>query len=140
MITLLLLLSFNVHAQKNWYAVTNNDIATMSLELGAGYATGWREEVLYHPNALFRRFPDLNRNFWDNRISSQRDDLKDANHVLKGSYTMMHLAAISIKVGDYKEYKSWQKLLRILYTLGINYAAYQTGFFLSYNLTHKNKL
>lgn len=130
----------NIEAQSKWYTVTKNDIVTMSLELSAGYTTGWREEVLYHPNALFRNFPKLNRNFWDNRISSQRDDLKDANHVLKASYTFMHLTAIAVKVSDFKQYKGWKKVGKITFDVLKNYCAYQLGFYLSYNLTHQNKL
>ena len=136
----LLILYNNIIAQDKWYKVTKNDIATMSLELGAGYTTGWREEVLYHPNALFRHFPNLNRNFWDNRISSKRNDIKDANHMLKASYTLMHLTAIAIKVGDFKQYKRWKKVRKIAFDVFKNYCAYQAGFYLSYNLTHKNKL
>ncbi len=127
-------------AQKKWYSFSKNDIATMSCEMGAGYLQGWREEVIYHPNALFEHFPKLNANFWDNRISWQRGNIKDANHILKFGVTAFHLTAVVIKTGDLKSYKGARKILKIIGDIAKNYAAYQLGFFLSYNVTHHNKL
>ncbi len=127
-------------AQKKWYSISKNDIATMSCEVGAGYLQGWREEVIYHPNALFEHFPKLNPNFWDNRVSWQKGNIKDANHILKFGVTACHLTAIVIKTGDLKNYKGARKILKIVADVAKNYAAYQLGFFLSYNVTHHNKL
>jgi hypothetical protein len=139
-IILFVLITNNLTAQKKWYSITKNDIAIMSLEIGAGYAQGWREEVLYHPNALFRRFPNLNRNFWDNRISWQRNTILDANHVLKATTTTMRLTAICIKIGGWKDLKKQDRWKKILFDIVKYYASYQLGFFLSYNLTHNNQL
>lgn len=112
----------------------------MSIEVGAGYMQGWREEVLYHPNALFRHFPKLSRTFWDNRITWQQRGKFDANHVLKGGIVTSQLIAIVIKTGDIKDYPKKKRLLKILIDLGKYYVSYQLGFFLSYNITHHNKL
>jgi hypothetical protein len=137
---IIMFIAFNTAAiAQKWYSVSKNDIATMSLEMGAGYAQGWREEVLYHPNALFAHFPNLNKNFWDNRLSWQRGHIRDANHILKFSVTAFHLTAVAIKIGDYKSLPKKQRVKKILFDVFKNYAAYQLGFFLSYNLTHHNK-
>ena len=137
LLTILLFITHTATAQK-WYSISKNDVVTMACEVGAGYGQGWREEVLYHPNALFKHFPNLNRNFWDNRLYSEGGHNFDANHVLKGAITSLHLAAVVIKAGDLKNYKG-KKGLKILADFVKNYAAYQLGFFLSYNVTHKNK-
>lgn len=136
---LFILIFLNAGAQKKWYSITKNDLTTMSFEAVAGYGQGWREEVLYHPNALFTHFPNLNRRFWDSRESWKNGNIKDANHLLKAGITLSHLAAVAFKIGNYKEYKK-QRFLKILADIAKNYAAYQIAFFLSYNITHHNKL
>ena len=126
--------------QPKWYAINKNQMVTMGLEMTAGYVQGWREEILYHPNALFRNFPKLNPNFFDNRISWQKGNIIDANHLAKGIITGLHLVAVVIKVGDIKKYKGWNKVKKIGGDLVKHYVAYQIGFFLAYNVTHKNPI
>lgn len=136
----LLLLPFFSFSQK-WYAVSKNDIAVMSCEVGAGYATGWREEVLYHHYALSQNFPGLFKNgktFWDGRVYS--DGVFDANHMLKGMTVGFHVAAICIKLGDIKSYPKKDRWKKILFDAVKYYGSYQLGFFLAYNITHQNKL
>lgn len=135
---LFILICLKADAQHKW--ITKNDLATMSLEALAGYGQGWREEVLYHPNALFTHFPNLNHRFWDSRESWKNGNIKDANHLLKAGITLSHLAAVAIKIGNYKEYKKGKRFLKILADIAKNYASYQIGFFLGYNVTHHNKL
>ena len=124
----LILLSFKSNAQ--YKVFSRNDIAVMSLQAVAGYAQGWREEVLYHPNALFRNYPNLNRSFWDSREWKRWN----ANHLLKTIVAGSHTAAIVIKLDGKK--KNWK-----LYALDAAkyYGSYKLGFFAAYNLTHKNK-
>lgn len=112
----------------------------MGIEVAAGYAQGWREQVLYHPNELFRRFPKLSRTFWDNRVTWKQPGKFDANHVLKGYIVSSQIVALVIKTGDIKDYPKKKRLLKILVDVGKYYIAYQAGFFLSYNITHGNKL
>lgn len=134
--TLILLLfpvfCFGQNINKNNYrlAVTKNDIAVMSLQFAAGYGQGWREEVLYHPNALFRRFPNLNRSFWDSRQWKRHN----ANHWLKTGVVGCQTLAIVIKIGERK--KNWKA-----YAIDMikYYGSYKLGFFAAYNITHKNK-
>ena len=137
---ILLLNTGHAYGQQKWYSFSKSDIATLSLEAGAGYAQGWREEVLYHPNALFKHFPNLNRNFWDSRISWQGGGIKDANHLLKAGVTSMHIAAVVVRISDIQKFKGWRRVLKITGDGIKHYAAYQLGFFLAYNVTHKNHL
>jgi hypothetical protein len=129
-------------AQSKWYSVSKNDILVMSCEVGAGYSQGWREEVLYHPHSLFEHYPNLNRKFWDARWSWQNGDAYkwDANHVLKGTTNAFHLAAVVVKASDLKSYKRKDLWKKLLFDVVKYYSSYQLGFFLSYNITHKNKL
>lgn len=116
--------------------VTKNDLVIMGIEVGSGYMQGWREEVLYHPNELFRHFPKLSRTFWDNRVTWKQPGKFDANHVLKGGIILSQLVAISVKASDLGK-RSFKKIFLDILKY---YASYQLGFFLSYNLTHNNKL
>ena len=124
---ILLLLTNAAFAQ---FRITGNDAAIMGLQFTAGYAQGWREEVLYHPNALFRNHPKLNRSFWDIRKYKRWN----ANHLLKTIVSGSHTAAIVIKIGGGK--KNWKQYAVDAFKY---YGSYKLGFFVSYNLTHKNK-
>ena len=129
---ILLLLSNYASAQ----LFTKKDIAPMILVFSAGHATGWRDEVLYHPNELFRRFPDLGP-FFDIRVQNKPGFMNmefDADHVLKGITMGCFVAAVVVKIGDKKKwyYYIWDA---VKYT-----GAYHIGFYTSYNLIHNNKL
>jgi hypothetical protein len=109
----------------------------MSTLFAAGYSTGWREEVIQHPNQLFKQYPNLNRNFWDIRVQNPPGFMNtewDADHVLKGSTATLFVTSVIIKKG---EKKKWYYYL----SDGIKYyLSYKAGFFTAYNLTLKNKL
>lgn len=128
--------------EKNPWSLNKQDIAPMTLQLAAGYAQGWREEVLYHPKALFERFPNLNRNFWDNRINRGSRGIsifRDANHFLKFVVTGTQTASIVIKVSDWKDFPKKDRWKKLLIDLLKYYGAYKLGFYFSYNVTHGNK-
>jgi len=128
---------------KNPWAFNKKDIAPMTLQFAAGYAQGWREEVLYHPKALFERFPNLNHNFWDNRINRGSRGIsifRDANHLLKFIVVGTQTTSIVIKVGDWKEYPKKDRWKKLLIDLVKYYGAYKLGFVMSYNVTHQNDL
>lgn len=130
---LMLLISLNLNAQ--W--VSKKDIAPMILTAGAGYTTGWREIVINHPNQLFARYPNLPRRFWDNRVQSEPGLLNmewNADHVLKGATVLCFTAAVTFKIGEKKKWY-WYLVDGVKY-----FASYHLGFFLSYNVQHKNKL
>jgi hypothetical protein len=141
-ILLILLFPLCCFSQGKWYKITKNDWLVMSMEVGAGYSQGWREQTLYHPHQLFEQFPNLNRKFWDCRWSWTNGDAYkwDANHVLKGTTSMFHLAAASIKFCDIKSYRKKDLWKKIIFDMAKYYTSYQIGFALSYNLTHHNKL
>ena len=123
--------------KKKWYRISKNDLKIMAIEIGAGYAQGWRDEVQYHPNQLFKQMPNLNRRFWDIRVQDEPTFLNtewDADHVLKFAVNGLHVAAICFKIG---EKKKWYLYLvdAVKY-----YGSYKLGFFLGYNVTHRNRL
>ena len=135
LLALLLIMSFH---KSNAQFISKNDRIIMGIEVFAGYVQGWREEGLYHPAKFHEHFPSLNPTFWDSRVSWKKKGLFnmswDANHIEKAVVTMSHLVAISFKFGEKPNF------LKILKSVGLNYAAYQAGFLLSYNVTHGNKL
>ena len=142
-ILLLFLPLFASAQEKKWYTITGNDIAVMSVELAVGYAQGWRDEVIYHPNQLFKRFPNLNRSFWDIRVQNPPGFLNtewDADHVLKATVSSLHVAAVVIKIGDLKDYPKKDRWKKVAFDMVKYYGAYKAGFFLSWNVTHGNKL
>jgi hypothetical protein len=127
---------------KNPWAFSKRDIAPMTLQLTAGYAQGWREEILYHPKALFEHYPKLNHNFWDDRINHGSNGIsvfRDANHLLKFIVVGTQTVAIVIKVGDWKDYSKKDRWKKLLGDLLKYYGAYKLGFVLSYNVSHHNK-
>jgi len=117
--------------------MSKKDIAPMLLCMGAGYSTGLRDEVLYHPGQLFQQYPNLNRAFWDIRVQNPPTFLNtewDADHILKGTTVLLFTAAVTFKIGDKKKWY-WYILDGAKYFL-----SYKIGFYLSYNLQLKNKL
>jgi hypothetical protein len=139
-ILILILLPLFSFSQK-WYKVTKNDAAVMACEVGAGYAKGWQDEIEYHHFELSNRFPGLFKNgskFWDGRYDN--DGIWDAKHMMAGIQVQFHIAAICIKVGDLKSYPKKDRWKKVLFDAVKYYASYQLGFFLSYNVTHGNKV
>lgn len=139
---ILLCISLSASAQKKWYNISKNDIAIMSIEVAAGYAQGWRDEVQYHPNQLFKQMPNLNRRFWDIRHQDPPTFLNmewDADHALKFAVNGLHVTAVVLKVGDIKQYRKKDRWKKIIFDAAKYYLSYKAGFFLSYNITHKNK-
>ena len=133
--TLLLLLPIFSFGQGQLF--TKKDIAPMTLSFAAGHATGWRDVVIYHPNQLFEQFPNLNENFWDNRVQNKPGFLNmewNADHVFKSASKLFFVTAVVLKVGDKKKWY-WYLWDGVKY-----FAAYHIGFFTSYNLINKNKL
>lgn len=112
------------------FKLDRKDIAPISCTLAAGFLQGTRDQVLYHPNALFQQFPNLNRRFWDIRQGHRWD----ANHWLKTGVATLFTAAIVFKIGDKKKWYLY------IWDGFKYYLPYKLGFFLAYNVTFKNKI
>lgn len=142
-ILFLLLMPCLSFAQPKWNHVSKNDLSIMGIEVLAGYGQGWRDEINYHPNQLFKRFPNLNRNFWDIRVQNDPTFLNtewDADHVFKFAVNGLHVAGIILKVGDLKSYPKKDRWKKILFDIVKYYGSYKLGFFLAWNVTNQNKL
>lgn len=118
--------------------MSKKDIAPMLLCMGAGYSTGWREEIINHPNQLIRRYPNMDgKAFWDNRIQKEPGFLNmewNGDHVFKGATVILFTAAVTFKLGEKKKWY-WYLLDGAKY-----FISYHAGFLLSYNIQNKNKL
>lgn len=131
----LLLMPIACPAQNKWFS--KKDIAPAALAVAAGYAQGWRDEVIYHPNQLFEQYPNVNRRFWDIRHQDPPSFLSmewDADHVLKATSAGLFITAIAIRAGEKKKWY-WYVWDGFKY-----YLSYKIGFTLAYNVTFKNKL
>lgn len=136
LLPILLFISLQANAQK-YKIFDKNDFKVLPLLIAAGYTTGLREEVIQHPKSFMLRHPNLNPNFWDNRIQGDKGFLNmewNADHVLKASTAALFTAAVTFKLG---EKKKWYYYLAD----GLkSYMAYKAGFFISYHIQEKNKL
>lgn len=137
-VLILLCMLFN-KSQAQWYIPDRNDIAMCSVQFLAGSADGLREQVLYHPNELFKRHPNLNRQYWDSRISWHNKEhtwtpISDANHVLRLGIQTSNLATIGIVIGE--KQKDWKVIARKII---LCYLFNKAGFHLVYDLHFKNK-
>jgi hypothetical protein len=130
---MLCLFAINCQAQ----IFTKNDFKICLLTAAAGYTTGLRDEVNYHPKAFMERHPNLNPTFWDNRVQGKKGLLNmewNADHVLKGATVLFFTAAVTLKIGEKKKWYYY------FIDAAKYYLSYHAGFFLSYNLQEKNKL
>lgn len=110
----------------------------------SGVCTGVRDQVLFHPVALFNQYSRLNRQWWDSRISymnkySESPALvafSDANHFFAGAALTLNCVAVAFSFGDMPKHgKAWWLIKRSL----INYVFNRAGFGTSYYLLFKNK-
>lgn len=134
----ILCMCFN-KSKAQWYIPDKNDIAMCSVQFIAGGTDGLREQVLYHPNELFKQHPNLNRQYWDNRISWHNKEhvwtpISDANHVLRLGIQTCNLATIGIAIKE--KQKNWKVIMR---KIVISYLSNKAGFYLIYTSHFKNK-
>ncbi len=139
----LLFLSVICAAQKyEW----RHAIAPASLSFAAGAAHG-TNQVLYHKNErFFDVFPNASRRFWgadswknkyngfnpENGRNSVPIWITDGKH-LTASFTQVSLFAAGVTVGIGKKRKWWHYAADI----GISFAAYSAGNWLTYNQIFK---
>lgn len=118
------------------------------LQFIAGASDGIREQVLYHPNELFAQYPNLNRQWWDSRISWTNKNhmspllvsFSDANHFFKSVYTYADIASIVLTTDEaihfkFKSWNSWKWLARKVIPPLL---ARKAGFYITYNKIFKN--
>jgi hypothetical protein len=122
------------------FKITSNDLFLAGTQFIGGGLDGVREQVLYHPNELFKQHQNLNRQYWDSRISWQNKEhvwtpISDANHVLRLGIQTTNLASIAISLTS-KEGKNWKVILKKIL---ISYLSNKSGFYTIYNLHFKNK-
>lgn len=120
---------------------TKNDIWLSAAQLVAGAADGMREEVLYHPSNLFEQHPNLNRQWWDSRISWKNKEtawvaFSDANHTFKVINQSADLLSVGIVLFEPHRKNLWKTAIR---KMAIGYLARKAGFHLIYSLHFKNK-
>lgn len=130
----ILLFPLSVQAQ----ILTENRAKVAVCEFFAGYANAFRDQVLYHPNQLFARYPNLKGSFWDIRQQGEPGFLNmewDADHLLKGLVVFSHLTAVAIKIGDGRP-----KIKTILRDLAVSLLAYKAGWVTGWVFVHGNKL
>lgn len=121
------------------FKITSNDLFLAGTQFIGGGLDGLREQVLYHPNELFKQHPNLNRQYWDSRISWHNKEhvwtpISDANHVLRLGIQTSNLATIGIVIGE--KQKNWKVIARKLI---LCYLFNKAGFHLVYDLHFKNK-
>ncbi len=115
---LMILLLFPFIVQCQWKP-TKNDLIIGGVQIVAGTADGLREEILYHPNNLFRQHPNLNREYWDSRISWKNSGwsaFKDANHTMRSVVQSMDI--LSIGVAIFEKDRNWKAMIRKCLTGG----------------------
>ena len=122
-----------------------NDWVIYTAQFIAGLADGVREEVLYHPNELFRTHPNLNRQYWDSRISWMNKNgrsklflpFSDANHTLRLIVQTSNLVSISFSFGELSKYPKKERWKVIAKKMLLSYAANKAVFATSYYLYFK---
>lgn len=140
LIIILLSIPFLAFSQK-WYNPTKNNLAIFGISILRGGADGQREEVLYHPNNLFKVNPHLNRQYWDQRISWQNRGwaaFKDGNHLCRTTIQLAELLGIGIALLNKKPIK--KKLMPVVGSMIYGYLGNKTGFIGRYVIHFKNKL
>lgn len=145
---IILLFSFSAEAQK--LKVKRADLALGSVQFAAGIFRGIREQVLYHPNELFRQHPNLNTHWWDSRTSWTNKltkpwwkpvGLTDANHFFQSAFVYSNILSIGIStyaitkdIFDNKKLRLWA----FFKAMAISTICQWVGFYASYTLHFKN--
>ena len=132
---ILWLLPCEVDAQSKWFS--KKDIAPIALVFTAGHVKGWKDESEFHRHAFFKRFPNLNRAFWDISVQNEPGFLNtewDFSHVAASTYKALFVTAIVLRMG---EKKKWYWYLWDGFKFSL---AHSLGFHTAYSLIFKNKL
>lgn len=128
-----------------WYKplLQKKDWIVYTAQFLSGFSDGIREQVLYHPNQLFEQFPNLNRQWWDSRISWQNKysispllvAFSDANHGFKGASLILNCVSIAFSLD---EIPKKGKALFFIKKIVFSYLSNKAGFTASYYGVFKN--
>lgn len=115
-------------AQKTWH----RPAAASACAFASGAAWGLHETISHHPNAFLAKFPNANQRFWIPAKSWDRPTVMgykfDAKHML-ASGTQVGAIGCGVFVGIGEKRPFW----RYAADLGMSFAAYSAGNFLTYN-------
>jgi hypothetical protein len=144
------IISLVASAQKKWYqpAFEKNDWVVYAAQYLTGVSSGVREEVIYHPTQLFQMYPNLNRQWWDIRISYKNKytepplfvAFSDANHFFKSTGLVTNCVSIGFSFGDINAYRKKDRWKVIAKKIILSYFANKLGFASSYNWYFRNHL
>lgn len=118
--------------------LTGNDLLVGSVQLVSGASDGVRDHVLYHPNELFRQYPNLNKSFWDIReswVNNRWAPFKDANHTFKTVTQTLDLGTVAMAMFEKK-----QTVKRAITKVVFAYLCRKAGFHLTYTLLFHNQI
>ena len=135
-----ILFPFMLHAQKDLF-ITKNDAIVYALQYVAGAANGEHDRILFHPNAFFIDHPNLNRTWWDPRISWHNKYSRswvvqnifvfvtDENHASPAVEHTSFIFSFAISYNDVK--KNWQQIIksaikRCILAYGFNRAGFHS--------------
>jgi len=144
------IMSLIATAQSKWYKplFQKNDWIVYTSQYLSGVSSGAREEVLYHPEQMFDMYSDLNRQWWDSRISYKNKytespllvAFSDANHFFKSAVLVTNCISVGFSFGDFCSYDKKQRWKVIVKKILLSYITNKLGFGTSYYLYFKNKL
>lgn len=119
--------------------ITKNDAIVYVLQFVAGCANGEHDRLLYHPDAFFIAHPNLNRQWYDPRISWQNKNnrswfvqtffvwLTDENHLSPAIEHAAFIMSVAISYNDAK--KNWkQKVFEAVKRAAFSYGFNRLGF------------
>jgi len=129
--------------QENWKKISKNDVWVSSCFFSYGFVKGWADQIEFHHYEMSIQFPGLFRNgntFWDGRYDD--DGIWDAKHLAAGLQASLMTAAVCIKLGGkrLKEYPKKDRFKKVVFDIIKYDFSRRAGFFLSYNVIHKNQL
>ena len=145
-----IIVSIIASAQNKWFRplFEKNDWIVYTGQYFSGAADGTREEVLYHPIQMFDLYPNLNRQWWDSRISYKNKyhespllvPFSDANHFFGSAVRMTDCISVAFTFGDWNCYRKKDRWKVIAKKILFSYLANKAGFITTYHLIFQNQL
>lgn len=127
----------------NWKQEAKRTILPASLSFASGVFGGLHEALLWRKDVFFKRFPNADRQYWDNSLSWENKywrrcpvQLSDAYHMTQSAHNLLLFSAgvnatIPISSSWRKPGKWWHPIARI----AMQSAAISAGYYLGSELT-----